>query len=89
MMDQKSNLKKGTAHLNGEESLAFVGMRKLAINAVYSREERQRQFLAVAIDQAMSAGTIFKIGQITDILGDNVETDLTAKQIYALQKPIA
>lgn len=77
---------KGQAHLNGEESLAFVRMRKLAVNAAYSREERQRQFLTATIDQAMSAGTIFKIGQITDILGDNVETDLTAKQIYALQK---
>ncbi len=82
----KIEFKKGTAHLNGEESLAFVRMRKLAVNAAYSREERQRQFLAATIDQAMSAGTIFKIGQITDILGDNVETDLTAKQIYALQK---
>lgn len=78
--------KKGKTHLNGEESLAFVRMRKLAINAAYSREERQRQFLAATIDQAMSAGTILKVGQISDILGDNVETDLTAKQIYALQK---
>lgn len=82
----KIEFKKGVAQLNGEESLAFVRMRKLAVNAVYSREERQRQFLAATIDEAMSAGTIFKIGQITDILGNNVETDLTAKQIYALQK---
>lgn len=82
----KIEFKKGITHLNGEESLAFVRMRKLAINAAYSREERQRQFLAATIDQAMSAETIFKIGQITEILGDNVETDLTAKQIYALQK---
>jgi polyisoprenyl-teichoic acid--peptidoglycan teichoic acid transferase len=78
--------KKGRAHLNGEEALAFVRMRKLAVNAAYPREERQRQFLAATIDQAMSAGTIFKIGEITEILGDNVETDLTAKQIYSLQK---
>ena len=84
----KIEFEKGTTHLNGEESLAFVRMRKLAINAVYSREERQRQFLAATIDQAISAETIFKIGQITDILGDNVETDLTAKQIYALQKQL-
>lgn len=83
---KKIKFKQGTAHLTGEESLAFVRMRKRAENATYSREERQRQFLKATIDQAVSAGTIFKIGQIADILGKNVETNLSVKEIYALQK---
>lgn len=77
---------KGESHLNGEEALAFVRMRYRPINASYSREERQRQFLTATIDQAKSTNTIFKIGQIADILGENVETDLNPKEIYALQK---
>lgn len=77
---------KGEAHLNGEEALAFVRMRKRAVNASYSREERQRQFLTATINQAKSTNTIFKIGQIADILGKNVETDLNSNEIYALQK---
>ncbi|WP_241774506.1 LCP family protein [Lysinibacillus sp. FJAT-14222] len=77
---------KGEAHLNGEEALAFVRMRYRPVNATYSREERQRQFLTATINQAKSTNTIFKIGQIADILGKNVETDLNPKEIYALQK---
>ncbi|KOO51671.1 LCP family protein [Viridibacillus arvi] len=82
----KIDFNEGKSHLTGEESLAFVRMRKRAENAIYSREERQRQFLKATIDQAISAGTIFKIGQLTDILGKNVETNLSLKEIYALQK---
>jgi anionic cell wall polymer biosynthesis LytR-Cps2A-Psr (LCP) family protein len=49
-------------------------------------EERQRQFIQAMIDQAISTETIFKVGQIADILGKNVKTDLTATELYALQK---
>lgn len=84
--NSKIEFKKGKTLLNGEESLAFVRMRKRDVNATYSRDERQRQFLKAVIDQAMSAKTIFKVGQISDILGKNVETDLSAKDIFALQK---
>lgn len=84
--NSKIEFKKGKTLLNGEESLAFVRMRKRDVNATYSRDERQRQFLKAVINQAMSAKTIFKVGQISDILGKNVETDLSAKDIFALQK---
>ncbi len=83
---QRIEFQKGEAHLNGEEALAFVRMRYRPINASYSREERQRQFLTATINQAKSTNTIFKIGQIADILGKNIETDLNPKEIYALQK---
>lgn len=84
--DQKIHFESGKSHLNGEESLAFVRMRLRDVNTSYSREERQRQFLQAMINQAISTETIFKVGQITDILGKNVKTDLTATEIYALQK---
>jgi len=83
---QRIEFHKGDAHLNGEEALAFVRMRYRPVNVSYSREERQRQFLTATINQAKSTNTIFKIGQIADILGENVETDLNPKEIYALQK---
>lgn len=84
--NEKIEFKQGEQHLSGEEALAFVRMRKRAVDASYSRDERQRQFLEATVDQLISAGTIFKVGKITDILGKNVKTDLTASQIYALQK---
>lgn len=76
----------GPAKLNGEEALAFVRMRKREVNAIYSREERQRQFIQASIDQAISAGTLFKVGEITDILGKNVTTSLSPTEIYHLQR---
>ncbi|MCT2534203.1 LCP family protein [Aquibacillus koreensis] len=76
----------GPAKLNGEEALAFVRMRKRDVNTVYPRDERQRQFIQATIDQAISAGTIFKVGEISNIIGANVTTSLTASEIFALQK---
>ncbi len=76
----------GPAHLNGEEALAFVRMRKRDVNAIYSREERQRQFIQATIDEAISAGTILKVGEISDVLGKNVQTNLKPKEIYALEQ---
>ncbi|MDL4841788.1 LCP family protein [Aquibacillus rhizosphaerae] len=84
--NEKVYFTQGPSELNGEEALAFVRMRKRDVNTIYPRDERQRQFIQATIDQAISAGTIFKVGEITDILGENVETSLKASEIYALQK---
>ncbi|WP_102692408.1 LCP family protein [Rummeliibacillus pycnus] len=84
--NKKIIFKKGKAKLSGEEALAFVRMRKRSVDVTYSRDERQRQFLKATIDQAMTAGTIFKVGQLSDILGKNIETDLSMDDLYTLQK---
>lgn len=76
----------GPTKLNGAEALAFVRMRKRDVNTVYSRMERQRQFIKAAIDEAVSAGTIFKIDEIADVLGKHVETNLKPTEIYALER---
>ncbi|HET7626981.1 MAG TPA: LCP family protein, partial [Bacillales bacterium] len=86
---RKIYFEKGPALLNGEEALAFVRMRKRPINVTYTRMERQRQFLKAALTQAISAGTLFKVDDIGDILGEHVETSLTPKQIYTLEKGYA
>lgn len=83
---KKIHFKKGEAHLSGEEALAFVRMRKRVENVTYSREERQRQFLKATVEQVLKTGTILKVGQLSDILGKNIETDLTFNDLYALQK---
>lgn len=38
------------------------------------------------MDQTLKTGTILKVGQLSDILGKNIETDLTINDLYALQK---
>lgn len=76
----------GKTKMTGEEALAFVRMRKREAALTYTRDERQRQFIKASIDQAISAGTIFKVGQITDVLGENISTNLSPREIYAIQK---
>lgn len=78
--------KEGPASLNGEEALAFVRMRKRAVNNVYPRDERQRQFIKAALREAISAGTIFKVDKITDVLGKHVKTNMSPSEIYGLEK---
>ncbi|MGP4108208.1 LCP family protein [Virgibacillus sp. L01] len=84
--DKRIYFTKGTSKLSGEEALAFVRMRKRAVNSTYPRDERQRQFIKAAISEAISVGTIFKVGEITDILGEHVKTSLKPAEIYALEK---
>ncbi|WP_245630375.1 LCP family protein [Amphibacillus sediminis] len=83
---EKIYFEQGESKLNGEEALAFVRMRKREVNTVYSREERQRQFIEAMIDEALSAGTLFKIGEISRILGENVTTSLSPAEIFSLQQ---
>lgn len=87
--NKKIEFEQGEQHLSGEEALAFVRMRKRAANASYSRDERQRQFIKATIDQALSAGTLFKVGKISNILGGNIKTDLFANEIFELQKKVS
>lgn len=84
--DRHIQFEKGKKHMNGEEGLAFVRMRKRAVNAQYSRDERQRQFLKATLNEAISAGTIFKVDDVSDILGKHVKTNLSPKEIYGLER---
>ncbi|SFL36123.1 transcriptional attenuator, LytR family [Gracilibacillus orientalis] len=83
--EDKIYFEKGESKLNGKEALAFVRMRKREVNSIYSRDERQRQFIQASIDEAISANTLFKVGEITDILGENVTTSLSPSEIFSLQ----
>lgn len=84
--DEKIYFTPGQDKLNGEEALAFVRMRLRDVNLTYSRDERQRQLIEALIKQFISAGTIFKVDKITSILGENIDTDLSAEEIYILQQ---
>ncbi|GEK33607.1 LCP family protein [Kurthia sibirica] len=82
---QRINFDKGLAHLSGEEALAFVRMRKREVNNLYNRDERQRQLINATIEQAKSAGTLLKVGELTKIFGENVKTSLSVSDLFAIQ----
>ncbi|SEA37730.1 cell envelope-related function transcriptional attenuator common domain-containing protein [Thalassobacillus cyri] len=67
---------KGELNLNGKEALAFVRMRKQDPQGDAGRNERQRQVIEGVIDKGASLGGVNKIGEIMDILGTNVNTNM-------------
>jgi polyisoprenyl-teichoic acid--peptidoglycan teichoic acid transferase len=84
--DRHITFTQGPMHLNGEQALAYVRMRKRDPRGDFGRNDRQRQVIDAAIDQMESAGTLFKVDELSSIIGNNVETNLTLKDIYGLEK---
>src|SRR5690606_1292042 len=83
---EKVYFKKGTMHLNGEEALAYVRMRKQDPRGDFGRNERQKQVLKATIEKALTMSTLFKVDEISEHLGDNIQTNLKPFDILALRK---
>lgn len=79
-----SNFEEGTIHLNGEQALDYIRMRKQDPRGDFGRNDRQRAVVVAAIHKAASFNNITKFGEILDILGENVQTDLDMKRIQTL-----
>jgi LCP family protein required for cell wall assembly len=79
------NLKKGQQHLNGKQALDFVRYRKSNMGTDQSsdiaRNERQQQVLSGMLNEMTSLGGITQWGNILDIIGDHVKTDIPADQL--------
>ncbi|WP_047980851.1 LCP family glycopolymer transferase [Ornithinibacillus contaminans] len=74
----------GELHLQGNEALSYIRMRKNDPRGDMGRNERQRQVITAAINEAASFSSITKVGDILGILGNNVNTDLNMKNIQNL-----
>ncbi|WP_316244920.1 LCP family protein [Oceanobacillus jeddahense] len=74
----------GNVNLNGEEALSYIRMRKEDSRGDMGRNERQRDVIVAAMDEAASFSSITKAGNILDILGNNVQTDLDMKRLQTL-----
>ncbi|WP_077624745.1 LCP family protein [Sediminibacillus massiliensis] len=74
----------GELQLNGEEALKYVRMRKEDPQGDLGRNERQRQVIEAAMDKAANFSNISKIGNILEIIGDNVRTDMKMSNIRTI-----
>ncbi|WHX26727.1 LCP family protein [Virgibacillus halodenitrificans] len=70
------NFTKGTLQLNGEEALKYIRMRKNDPRGDLGRNERQRNVITAAMNKAANFSSITKVGDILEILGGNVQTDM-------------
>ncbi|MCT1902276.1 LCP family protein [Oceanobacillus sojae] len=80
------NFNEGNVNLDGEEALAYIRMRKQDSRGDMGRNERQRDVIVAAMDEAASFSSITKASDILDILGNNVQTDLDMKRLQTLFK---
>lgn len=74
----------GNLTLNGEEALSYIRMRYEDSRGDMGRNERQRDVIVAAMDEAASFSSITKASNILDILGNNVQTDLDMKRLQTL-----
>ncbi|WP_090998109.1 LCP family protein [Bacillus sp. 491mf] len=83
---KKIEFKKGQQHLNGEEALAYVRMRKQDPNGDFGRAARQRQVLAAVVHELNSPTTVFKINDLAKAIGKYIKTDIPVSDGLALYK---
>ncbi|MFC5532158.1 LCP family protein [Cohnella yongneupensis] len=79
------DLKAGEQTLNGEDALGFVRYRKsnrgTAASSDFERNERQSQVLGAIADKLKSLGSITKIDDVMNAVGDNMRTDIPESQL--------
>ncbi|WP_123039844.1 LCP family protein [Cohnella candidum] len=80
------DLQKGDQKLDGEGALGFVRYRKsrngeTAPSSDFARNDRQDRVLGAIVDKLKSFGSVTKIGNVMDAVGDNVKTDIPKEQI--------
>ncbi|MCR8641616.1 LCP family protein [Paenibacillus sp. N1-5-1-14] len=79
------NLKKGQQKLNGKQALDYVRYRKSNMGTDgttdYDRNMRQQEVIHQVMEKVMSLGGVMKLGQLMDVAGDSIRTDIPGKQL--------
>ncbi|MYL49258.1 transcriptional regulator LytR [Halobacillus litoralis] len=78
--------KKGELTMDGKEALGYVRMRYDDPQGDLGRNERQRKVIQGIVDKGMNVGSINKIGNVMDVLGKNVSTNMDFSTMQDLMK---
>ena len=79
------NLKKGRQLLNGEQAMGYVRFRHDAMGDL-TRIERQQKFLKALTQKALAPMNLPKLPRLMNAMIQNVDTDMTARDLLALAK---
>ncbi|WP_245807671.1 LCP family protein [Halobacillus massiliensis] len=74
--DKGFHYHQGELALDGAQTMGFVRMRYEDPNGDFGRTERQRKVIKGIVDKGASAGSVTRIGDILDVLGSNVKTNM-------------
>lgn len=86
--NSRVNLYPGVQRLNGSQALAYVRFRHDE-EGDFGRIRRQQQFLKAVASEILKPQSIPKFPRIANIIAENVETDLSVKEILSLAKYFA
>jgi LCP family protein required for cell wall assembly len=76
---------KGIVSLDGEKALAFTRMRYEDPRGDFGRQERQRQIIEAVIKKGANISSITKFGDMFGVVRNNVATNLTFDEMWAIQ----
>lgn len=74
--DKKYHFTEGPLTLDGDKAMHFVRMRKQDPEGDFGRTKRQRKVIEGIIDKGASVGSVTKIDNMIDILGNNMATNM-------------
>ncbi len=82
----KKKFEKGDIYLDGASALLFSRMRYEDPRGDFGRQERQRKIIQAVINKGASFTSLTKFDDILDIIGKNIQTNLTFDEMYDIQK---
>ncbi|MCM3652952.1 LCP family protein [Metabacillus litoralis] len=83
--DGKIHFPVGQLQLTGEEALKYSRMRKMDPKGDFGRQERQQKIIQAFIKEAAQIETLSNYENILEVIGNNVKTNLTFKEIKEIQ----
>src|SRR5699024_572546 len=76
----------GSIHLNGEDALSYVRMRKQDPRGDFGRQDRQKQVVQAVMKKGASVNSLLNYKDIFDSIGANVRTNLDFDDMVDIQK---
>ncbi|KOF09138.1 trascriptional regulator [Planococcus glaciei] len=76
----------GSIHLDGDEALSYVRMRKQDARGDFGRQDRQKEVLQAVIREGASASSLVNYKDIFNALGTNVRTNMSFDEMMEVQK---
>ncbi|QNG60241.1 LCP family protein [Bacillus sp. PAMC26568] len=83
--NKKFYFEEGPMTLSGDEALTYARMRKKDPLGDRGRNERQQQIVSGVVDKINNPSSLLKLDDITNEIGENVETNLRISYLLALQ----
>lgn len=77
---------KGTIHLNGNDALAYVRMRKKDPRGDFGRQDRQKQVLQAVLREGASVNSLLNYQPLFDAIGKNIRTNISFDEMVSIQK---